>query len=70
MKNRFWRFQKRFSLVFTCFLSVLHHPTLHSEPLYIANGLHLESKWSTVATQMEYCSNANGVLLKGKRSTF
>ena len=54
MKNRFWRFQKRFSLVFTCFLSVLHHTTLHSEPLYIAKGLHLESKWSTIATQMEY----------------
>ena len=54
MKNRFWRFQKRFIMLFTRFLGALHHPTLHSEPLCNAKGLHLESKWTTVATQMEY----------------
>ena len=62
-KNRFWRFQKRFFIVFTRFFEC-------STPPYSPFGASLQCKGTTFGEQMDYSCNANGVQLKDKRSTF
>ncbi len=69
-KNRFWRIEKRFFMVFTRFLSAQHHPTFHSEPLCIAKGLLLKTIQAPFAMQRKPEWNVKTLPLKSKGGFF